>query len=197
MTKTRFTLVAALFAILAYAPVSSAYRIEEGSIEVNGSLNLDFINEYGTNFNGDFGMGYYIRNGVMLGGRTQMAIMNDYSMFGLFGVIEQNLEFDTPFVPYFGADLGAVVVSFSDDMGVGQGGRYAHPDAYKASWDGGTRAAFVGIFRLGCKYYLTEMAAIDTSISFALASDSIYARRNKEPGNANVTARVGLRYSLF
>jgi len=197
MTKTRFTLAAALFAVLAYAPVSNAARIEEGSIEVNGSLDLDFINAYGTNFNGDLGMGYYIRNGVMLGGRTQFAVMKDYSMFGLFAVIEQNLEFDTPLVPYFGADLGAVVVNLSDEAFVGQGGRYTHPDTKDNDWDGGTRGAFVGIFRLGCKYYLTEMAAIDTSISFALASDSIYARRNKEPGNANVTLRVGLRYSLF
>ena len=196
MSKTRYTLAAALAAVLAYAPISQAIMIQEETLEVSGSVNMDFINAYGPNLNADFGMGYYILNGVMLGGKMQLAAMRDYSMFGVFATIEQNIDIadNTPFIPYFGADLGGVLVSLEEDnMAAGQGGKYTFPDINQA----GSRTAFVGVFRVGVKYILTDYAAIDTSISFALASDRIYARRDNDPVSGNVTIRMGLRYCLW
>ena len=198
MTKSRSTFAAALIAVLAYAPVSQAIQIQEDTLEVNGHLDLAFINAYGPNLNADIGMGYYILNGVMLGGRLELAAMRDYTMFAVFATIEQNIDIaeNTPFIPYFGADLGGAIVSL-EEYGWGQGGQYTYPDVNKQNENSGTRAAFVGVFRVGFKFVLTDNASIDTSLSFALASDRIYARRENDPVSGNVTLRMGLRYCLW
>jgi len=200
MMKKSFMMMAAMTVAFALAPVSQATRIEEGTLETGVRSDLVFINERGSLFDGDLSAGYFIRDGISLGGRMETYIDRYFTMLGLFGTIEQHLELESALVPYLGTDLGVTFINFSDSAPnpeVSSGGKYS---IHSSRWDGdkdNREIAFVAVLRGGVKWYLTEDLALDTNLSLALATGRIYAQKNREPGNVNVALRVGLRYCLF
>jgi len=198
MMQKRFMAVAAIAAGLAFTSVSQATRIDEDTLEIGTSATLDFINEYGANVNAEFMMGYYIRNGILLGGKANTYVDGDFIRLGLFGTLEQHLELDQPYVPYFGADLGLVFVNFADDMPerFSPDGTFMIHESRFDDDNTNREAAFVAVLRGGVKYFLTENLALDTSLNIALASSRIFAQKNREPGNVNVSIRMGFRYCL-
>ena len=197
MMKTRLMVVATMAAVFAFVPVSQASRIDEGTLEVGGSANLEFVNAYGANFDMNLLGGYFIRNGILLGGRAQTYIQRDYTMIGAFLTVEQHLELEYAWVPYLGTDLGVAFVNFTD----GDPHQRHSPDGVFSvyNWsdnENNRAAALVVVLRGGVKYYLTESLALDTSLNVSLASARIYAQKNREPGNVDVAIRVGLRYNF-
>jgi len=195
MTRKSFMVVAAMAAVVMSAPVSQATRIDQGTLEIGVDALFSGNSEYGAYFDSGVSAGYFVRNGILLGGRLDAHVQRNYNMVGIFGTVEQHLELDTAWIPYIGTDLGFVFVSFSD-----RDQRHS-PDGlltiHNSRWDDddtNRAGALVVVLRGGVKFFLTENLALDTNVNIALASARIYAQRNRDAGNVNVTVRTGFRY---
>jgi hypothetical protein len=165
-------------ASLFFAPLAHAGRTDAGTVEAGSAVLLDFEGANGMSISSDFLGGYFVVDGVLVGGT--LGIYNDDALTLLsgFATVEQHFETDSPWLPYVGAKLG--IMHSAVEIG-------------ETSED--VTALAVGAVG-GIKFYITEMAALDLSLNFVLASDDVFVA-DAEAESFDISIKGGLRFFLF
>lgn len=178
--STRRALATLLTATAVFLTGSAAYagRIDAGTVEAGADLMLDFEGANGTTISGDLLGGYFILDGVLVGGRVGLYNDDALSLFSAFLIGEQHFETDTPWIPYIGASLGVL-----------------HAKAEIGETSDSTTALAIGATG-GLKFYITETAAFDINLNLVLASDDVFVA-DAEAESIDMTLKAGLRFFLF
>ncbi len=157
---------------------ASAGRTDHGTVELGVNFNLDFDGPGGTTIDGGLLGGYYIMDGLLVGGAFTGYDDDFITRIAGFATIEQHFETGTPWVPYIGGQLGVM------------------HGKYKLGGESESTTALAIGATGGLKYFLTESVAIDLSINALLATDDVFLASG-EPENYNITIKGGLRFFLF
>ena len=177
MHPTRFLSIIAM-AVMLTVNYASAGRTDQGTVGLGVNFNLDFDGPGGTTVDGGLLGGYYLSDGVLVGGSFS-AYDDDYiTRFAGFLTAEQNFETGTPWIPYIGARLGLM------------------HGKYKIAGESESATALAAGLTGGIKYFLTESIAIDLSIDAVLASDDVFLASG-EVESYNISLKGGLRFFLF
>jgi opacity protein-like surface antigen len=178
MRSTRPLLASILSLALVTSVPALAGRTDQGTVEAGAAFSLDFEGANGATLSGDFLGGYFIMDGVLLGGTVGVYNDDALTLLSGFATVEQHFETDSPWLPYVGAKLG--VMHSKADFGDSS-------DSITAMAIGATG---------GIKFYITEMAALDLSLNFVLASDDVFVA-DGEPESFDIALKGGLRFFLF
>jgi hypothetical protein len=172
--KTKKLSIAAALMLSAAAAFGS--RTDAGTWAFGGTLFVDPSSFAGTDFRADIDLGFYIQNGLMVGGEFAFAD-NDYTTtFALNGIGKWHFldNGGTPFSPFLVAAAGlANFQTAADDI-----------------------TALVFGARVGFDFFLTENAAIETVLGASVATDDIYADNDDDKGatNIDITLKMGLMF---
>ncbi len=177
-------LTCALLALLAtLVPPLQAGRIDAGTIEMGVDMELDFNGANGTTYSGDLRGGYFVVDGVLVGGCMGFQADDDWTGFGLHAFLEQHFETDTPWIPYVGGSLGFEYCSYE----------YRADDVKISESD---NALVLGL-SAGVKFFITETTALDLGLALDIASEDIYHASDGDGDNVDATLGLGLRFFLF
>lgn len=173
----RIATLSAMAIMTAFAGASMAETVpmlQEGTKELVLQGDLDFDSGIGTTIDVDLGLGFFIRDGIEVGGRLGLED-DDYETnyrFGLFA--EYNIESDSALVPFVGAELGWYV--YDPDTGVGD-----------------SENSFTASASAGAKYFIASNIAISLAYQFTWANEDVFLEDN-QPEDTDHRLRLGMRF---
>lgn len=177
----RIATLSAMAIMTAFAGASMAETVpmlQEGTKELTLQGDLDFDSGIGTTIDVDLGLGFFIRDGIEVGGRLGLND-NDYETnyrFGLF--TEYNLASDSSLVPFVGAELGWFV--YDPDVGAGD-----------------SENSFTASASAGAKYFIASNIAISLAYTFIWSDEELFT---EDPGlspkysDTDHHVRLGMRF---
>lgn len=166
-------LLAGLLAISISITSAVAAPLAVGTRELRLQGEMDFDGPGGTELGIEAGYGYFIADYLEIGGVIGIFDSDLVSSYGIAGFAEYNFELASEgIVPFAGGEIG-----FSS----------ADYDALKSA-----SAVTFGAYA-GTKFFVTESLAIAPRLKLEIATDDIYAEKNKL-SDFNAGIDVGLRY---
>lgn len=178
--KKLISLAAALLALLAAAPDSSAKAlVTQGSSEFGVSGLLDIESALGTDIEFDFRYAYFFFDRFSLGVLGGFGDNDATTRFDLSLVSEYNFALSDSYRPLVGTD-------FVPFVGIGVGFLYADLNPGDE-----TAAVFSG--EAGLKFFLSDSVAVTASLLGKLATDDVFADDAKAT-NTDLSIRLGMRF---
>lgn len=153
--------------------------LEQGTQELSISGNLELPESDELDYDIDGSYGYFIRDGLEIGGRVGASDFGGQDRFEISGFAEYNFMRDSNLVPYVGGGIGLVTADFGDDLVVGT----------PIDDDDGLVFDIEG----GVKYFLQEYMAISAGIDFKLSTEDVFAAGEEIEDNLT-SIKIGMRY---
>lgn len=162
--KKFFAVLLVVGGMAAAAQAQMSALITQGSSEMGAGGSLAFQSESGTSFDLDLRYAYFFWDYVSIGGHIIISD-NDYaSRYGGGVIAEYNFMPGPRYKPVIGSAFVPFVGGLLD---------YRHAKVY-----GESGSALVFGLEAGAKFFMTESAAIVTSLIGEFATDDIYANDN-------------------
>ncbi|MDR0993157.1 MAG: porin family protein [Verrucomicrobiota bacterium] len=172
-------LVAALVFVMLIPAAMGAALITRGSSELAVDGNLDFASSAGTDFVIGGRYAYFFWDRLSLGTKVAFSDNDEITTFGIGLVGEYNFTMSPEYRPLIGTDF----VPF-----IGMAVDYRYVDVPEKDEN-----AFVGGLEAGCKFFLTDSAAVALSLLGEVASEKIYPDDHKLK-RADLMIRLGMRF---
>ncbi|WP_064604297.1 outer membrane beta-barrel protein [Photobacterium sp. J15] len=153
--------VAAVVGLAIWAPALYAVDLKEGTQEfgLQGSLDLDYVDEYLFVINTSYG--YFIYDDWQLGGVLDGSMSEHNKSFNIGAFTEYNFTNESDWVPYVGAAAQLATLSFD-------GGEFKDIDL-----DSEDITALNIKFSAGVKYFINPNVAISAEVNYNIATDDI------------------------
>ncbi|PSW06626.1 outer membrane beta-barrel protein [Photobacterium lipolyticum] len=154
--------VALALTLATFSPLSfSAVELKEGTQELGlqGSLDLDYVDEYLFVFNTSYG--YFIYDDWELGGVFDGSLSEHNKSINIGAFTEYNFTNTTNWVPYLGAAAQLGTLNFD-------GGNFSGIDL-----DSEDITALNIKFAGGVKYFINQYIAISAEVNYNIATDDI------------------------
>ncbi len=148
------------------------------SLQLAGSYDANHALDYELTI--DAGFGYFFWDNIeiaVVGGWQSNDLIDTYE---LGAMAEYNLNFESPWVPYFHVGVLWAGAEVDDDI-------YNDTDDMDAD-------AWIGRFGGGLKYFFRDSIAVSLGINYDLASDDLYVDDDGDFDDYNWTAMLGLRF---
>lgn len=165
-------IVIALLSAQAYAYESQAPMLSKGTNEIGiqGSIDLDYIDDYLFDFNGSYG--YFILDNWEVGGELDMSLSDNTESYQFGAFTEYNFPMGSQWVPYVGAAA-----------------QYAYSEVLNQDGD-----AFNFQIASGIKYFINPRVAISAEVNYNMATESIYIDGEGSPKDNKTQILFGTRF---
>lgn len=175
---SRVLLITSTLALAAAGPAATAQMIYAGTQEIGLSGLIDFDTPAGTLIHLSAVYGFFVADGMELGGSAGMTDDDHHTVWRAAGIFEYDYDLGMELVPYLGARVGAAKYEIKatntrrrrDDFALLLGGV------------------------AGVKYFIAEHIALDIALNLEWASDDIYPSHG---GFENTDARISLGLRFF
>ncbi len=161
-----------LMIVVALCAAGSVYAnsIAAGTKELALSGNLDPDSAFGTEFNLDLKLGYFVQDNIEVGGLLGIQDNDAYTTYGLGGFGEYNFDLESPVSPFAGAALKYLAAEIDD---------------------GDDESAVVLTLYGGARYFVSPDVAIFGLAKFEQATEDVYVE-DGDLEDTNIGIDIGL-----